>query len=62
MSRPHIRCIECDRVQGIAPAGVGGGVTEVEAQSFGWKRDDNGWHCPFCTGNEDKLREIFVGK
>ena len=63
MSRGHLRCCECDRVQGVAPAGKAGGVTELEAQSFGWERDDDGfWHCPFCTGNEDKLRAIFEGK
>ena len=63
MNRTHIRCVECDRSQGIVPARKPGGVTELEAQSFGWKSDNDGfWHCPFCTGNEDKLRRIFEGR
>jgi hypothetical protein len=49
----------CGRQQTIAPANAEGGVTELEAQAFGWKKTEHGWRCPFCAGSAEKLRQIF---
>jgi hypothetical protein len=42
-------CRRCDRSQSYAPADKGGGVTQEEAESLGWKLDTKGWQCPFCS-------------
>ncbi len=49
----------CGRVQRIVAADQPGGCTEEEAKSVGWVRDGDSWSCPFCSGNEDKLRRVF---
>jgi hypothetical protein len=50
----------CGRKQSYAPPGISGGITESEAVIVGWEQDGWGdWHCPFCAGNEDKLKAIF---
>jgi hypothetical protein len=56
-----IEC-ECGRQQTVVPANMEGGITELEAQSIGWEVNEEGWHCPFCTGKTEKLREIFAGR
>lgn len=54
-------CNQCDRKQSYAPADERGGVTMEEAQTVGWRKVsvEDYWLCPFCSGNEDKLREVF---
>ena len=56
------RCVNCDRQQPYAPAGVPGGVTELEAQACGWDLGEAGWRCPFCAGNEERLERVFNGE
>ena len=52
-------CVECDRCQGYAPAGQGGGVTEAEVELIGWRKIDGEWLCPYCTGNTSNLQKVF---
>lgn len=28
-------------------------------QLFGWRRTDDGWSCPFCSGNEHRLKRVI---
>jgi hypothetical protein len=55
----RIACRKCGRSQSVVPGNVTGGITELEAQTLGWARDELGWLCPFCTGNDAKLRKVF---
>jgi hypothetical protein len=50
----------CGRKQSYAPPDKRGGITVEEAIAVGWTFDDN-FHCPFCSGNEDKLQAVFMG-
>lgn len=34
-------------------------IGEASAVLVGWKFDEKGAHCPFCAGNEDKLKGSF---
>lgn len=53
----------CGRTQSYAPLDISGGVTEEEAQSFGWRPSTDGkWLCPIDSGNEELLGKIFGSK
>ena len=53
-------CVESGKVrgQGYAPADKAGGVTEREAEHFGWRKIDGKWICPFCSGNLNNLKKL----
>ena len=57
----EFKCFLCPRIQSYAPKGVSGGIDESEALQIGWSKVENEWKwlCPFCAGNEDKLRQVF---
>lgn len=35
-------------------------IGEAMAERMGWRKINGEWHCPFCTGNEDSLRRLFM--
>lgn len=50
----------CGREQSIVFADKEGGITEEEAYKFGWRPSTDGkWLCPFDSGNEHLLQQIF---
>ena len=55
----------CGRQQALAPSGVSGGVTTLEAELLGWRlmagKGDTEpyWLCPFCTGNLGNLKKVL---
>jgi hypothetical protein len=54
------RCA-CGREQTAECEGVNnGGISEGIAQQFGWNRADGGWMCPFCSGQTEKLFQLFT--
>ena len=54
-------CFICNRKQSFAPENINGGITEIEANYIGWRKVENKekWLCPMCSGNKEKLREVF---
>lgn len=54
-------CKICGRQQSYKPENQSGGVTNDEAHQVGWASTENNetWICPFCSGNEHKLNEVF---
>jgi len=34
-------------------------LDEEAAELIGWRKIDNKWECPFCTGNTGMLERIF---
>lgn len=52
------RC-HCGREQTAENEYFPGGLSENIAAQFGWERTGDSWECPFCSDNEDKLRQIF---
>ena len=51
---------QCSRRQRYAPEGSTQGVTQEEAEHFGWRMLRGKWHCPFCTGNLNNLRRLIM--
>lgn len=49
----------CGRTQHYARSDQQGGVTVEEAQHFGWRGGEDGWICPFCSGNTENLERIW---
>jgi len=59
----RITCSRCGRSQAIGEEGKSGPITKADAIMVGWafNAECDLWHCPFCTGNTSKLREVFEG-
>ena len=53
---------ECGRKQSYAPPDKSGGITEEEAEFIGWRRINNKWKCPYCSGNLENLNRCFFGE
>jgi len=52
------RCL-CGREQMAQCEGFSGGLSEEAARTVGWNFGDRGWMCPFCSGETDKLFQVF---
>lgn len=52
------RCA-CGREQMAAHPDFPRGVGPKSAEGVGWVRSVDRWFCPYCSGNEDKLRAVF---
>lgn len=52
-------CRNCGRTQSAKIERERGGVTFDEALSYGWVLEGESMFCPFCAGNEEKLRKVF---
>jgi len=58
---PVYRCA-CGREQTAEYEGFNGGISAKVAQSVGWNLADGGWMCPFCSGDTEKLFQVFGAK
>ncbi len=52
------RC-SCGREQKAYCAGFPGGLSVGAAENVGWRKIDDKWNCPFCTGNTANLFGVF---
>jgi len=55
------RCA-CGREQTAHLEGSVGGLSEAAARAVGWNLADGGWMCPFCSGDTEKLFQVFGAK
>lgn len=52
-------CVECGDQEDYALPDGGGGVTEEEAETLGWRKVDGEWICPFCSGSKKSPQKFF---
>lgn len=52
---------KCGRKQRRAPYNIKGGITDKEAEKFGWRKINKIWVCPVCCGNTKALDRVFDG-
>jgi len=38
-----------------------GGISAKIAEHFGWRKINNKWLCPYCSGNTKNLDKLFKG-
>ena len=49
----------CGRCQKAEHPEFVGGISKQSAENHGWILTGDNWKCPFCSSNEDKLKDIF---
>lgn len=52
-------CSACQRKQSKIGIQSGELITIKDIESIGWVKETNGYLCPFCSNNEDKLEKLF---